>query len=229
MPGQPRYRGLRRTANREALLDAAEELFSKRGFAAVSVDDIVARAGVAKGTFYNHFADKRDLAAALAIQIRHEVRDRIAQTKAASDDPAMHLAIAVSLFLDLALTRPNRALILVSLLSGATDATAGFNQPLRNTLEDGLTLGRFRFSDLDSALVTVLGIVSAAIRHLIEQPPPDPQTRLTGFVLHILAAVGFEQSGAAQIVAASAIELVRNVDQASRRRSSPTTPVQIRN
>ena len=51
MPGTPRYRGLRRTANRDALLGAAEELFGIRGFGNVSIDEITARAGVAKGTF----------------------------------------------------------------------------------------------------------------------------------------------------------------------------------
>ena len=77
MPGTPRYRGLRRTTTRSALLAAAEELFGLRGFAGVSVDEITARAGVAKGTFYNHFADKADLAHHLALEIRAGMRERI--------------------------------------------------------------------------------------------------------------------------------------------------------
>jgi AcrR family transcriptional regulator len=46
---------------REKLVDAAYELFSRRGIRAVGVDTIIARAGVAKMTFYRHFPSKEDL------------------------------------------------------------------------------------------------------------------------------------------------------------------------
>jgi AcrR family transcriptional regulator len=43
---------------REELMDAAERIFLDKGVAATSVDEIVAAADVAKGTFYIHFASK---------------------------------------------------------------------------------------------------------------------------------------------------------------------------
>jgi AcrR family transcriptional regulator len=48
-------------ARREAILDAALDEFSARGFAAARLDDVAARAGVAKGTIYLYFADKETL------------------------------------------------------------------------------------------------------------------------------------------------------------------------
>ena len=48
-------------ARREAILDAALEEFSARGFAAARLDDVARRAGVAKGTIYLYFADKEAL------------------------------------------------------------------------------------------------------------------------------------------------------------------------
>jgi AcrR family transcriptional regulator len=48
-------------ARREAILDAALDEFSARGFAAARLDDVAKRAGVAKGTIYLHFADKESL------------------------------------------------------------------------------------------------------------------------------------------------------------------------
>lgn len=50
--------------NRELLITAAEEEFSAKG-SEVSVVDITRRAGVAKGTFFRHFATKADLIAAI--------------------------------------------------------------------------------------------------------------------------------------------------------------------
>jgi len=50
---------------REELMDAAERLFIGSGIRATSIDAIVAAAGVAKGTFYLHFATKDDVVVAL--------------------------------------------------------------------------------------------------------------------------------------------------------------------
>lgn len=49
----------------ERLYDAAVELIGEHGYAATSVDEIVARAGVAKGTVYYHFKGKADLLSTL--------------------------------------------------------------------------------------------------------------------------------------------------------------------
>src|SRR4051812_7995465 len=46
---------------RKAILSAALEEFSARGFAAARLDDVARRAGVAKGTIYLHFRDKETL------------------------------------------------------------------------------------------------------------------------------------------------------------------------
>ena len=48
-------------ARRDAILDAALDEFSARGFAAARLDDVAKRAGVAKGTIYLYFADKESL------------------------------------------------------------------------------------------------------------------------------------------------------------------------
>jgi len=48
-------------ARRGAILEAALEEFSVRGFAAARLDDVARRAGVAKGTIYLHFKDKEAL------------------------------------------------------------------------------------------------------------------------------------------------------------------------
>ncbi len=47
-----------RTQARKRILDAAYDLFSTRGIRAVGIDEIVARAEVAKATLYRHFRTK---------------------------------------------------------------------------------------------------------------------------------------------------------------------------
>src|SRR2546423_6648399 len=56
------HRRVERTADkRGAILAAALEEFSARGFAAMRLDDVARRAGVAKGTIYLYFRDKESL------------------------------------------------------------------------------------------------------------------------------------------------------------------------
>ncbi len=207
MPGIPRYRGLRRTANRRALMGAAEELIGHNGFANVSVEEITARAGVAKGTFYNHFADKADVANHIALEIRKELRERIGSMKSTSSDPARHLAIAMCLFLLLAVEQPNRALILVSLINDPTDVDSPMNAPVRLTLQNGEVSGRFKLASIEAPLVMVIGVVSAGIRNLIEQPTRAPFSRITNLVVHALRSLGLEWDDAHEVAAETVVQL----------------------
>lgn len=50
---------------RERLLDAALEVFSRRGYYAASVDEIAAEAGYSKGAVYSNFSNKEELFLAL--------------------------------------------------------------------------------------------------------------------------------------------------------------------
>jgi AcrR family transcriptional regulator len=57
---------------RERILDSAYELFSRRGIRAVGIDEVIARADVAKATLYRHFRSKDELV--LAFLERREQR-----------------------------------------------------------------------------------------------------------------------------------------------------------
>ncbi|MEU8899038.1 helix-turn-helix domain-containing protein [Nocardia sp. NPDC048505] len=55
---------------RERILSSAYELFTRRGIRDVGVDEVIARAGIAKATLYRHFRTKDDLV--LAVLERRE-------------------------------------------------------------------------------------------------------------------------------------------------------------
>ena len=54
-------RSAKAAARRDAILEAALDEFSAKGFAAARLDDVAKRAGIAKGTIYLYFADKESL------------------------------------------------------------------------------------------------------------------------------------------------------------------------
>jgi len=67
---------------RHLLLQAFSDLFSEKGFHAMTVQDITERARVNRGTFYSHFEDK---SAILEWWLREQFQQRVASTVLISD------------------------------------------------------------------------------------------------------------------------------------------------
>jgi len=59
--------------NRAKLIFAARKAFAEKGFAASSMDDFTANAGLTRGALYHNFGDKRGLLAAVVEQIDSEM------------------------------------------------------------------------------------------------------------------------------------------------------------
>src|SRR3954470_17408841 len=77
-------RAEKQAQTRQALLDAAREVFIGRGFAGASVERITAAAGFTRGAFYSNFSSKEELFAELLQQqvfegYRAMARERIAR------------------------------------------------------------------------------------------------------------------------------------------------------
>lgn len=76
------------TATRIRLLDAAERLVTDNGFAATSVDQVIAEAGSSKGAFFHHFSSKTDLG------------EQLVERYAAHDVQTLHDGLAAVAHLD---------------------------------------------------------------------------------------------------------------------------------
>ncbi|WP_113627795.1 TetR/AcrR family transcriptional regulator [Pectobacterium peruviense] len=72
---------------RATLLATARKVFSERGYADTSMDDLTAQASLTRGALYHHFGDKKGLLAAVVEQIDAEMDERLqAISDAAEDD-----------------------------------------------------------------------------------------------------------------------------------------------
>lgn len=67
-------------AKKQSLLSSAYALFTEKGVAKTSVDEIVRHANVAKGTFYLYFKDKGDLLQQLVYKISYKVLNEAYQS-----------------------------------------------------------------------------------------------------------------------------------------------------
>jgi AcrR family transcriptional regulator len=96
-PGRPPGRRLLRKDERRAqLLRAAAHAFLAGGYAATSLDDVAAEAGVTKMIIYRHFDSKRDLYHAVLLDTRQRIRDRIGPPEQFGDRTVSDLALAAS-------------------------------------------------------------------------------------------------------------------------------------
>src|SRR4051812_26185580 len=71
---------------RQQLLDAAERVFGTKGFEEASIAELTRRAGVALGTFYVYFPDKKSIFVELVDALGSRLRHHLAESTAGLTD-----------------------------------------------------------------------------------------------------------------------------------------------
>jgi AcrR family transcriptional regulator len=92
----------RTEATREALIAAARDLFTKRGYENVATEEIVRAAGVTRGALYHHFGDKASLLEAVYGRIEAESTERVARIVLGSEleSPLEAMKAGIGAFLE---------------------------------------------------------------------------------------------------------------------------------
>ncbi|MFH0766792.1 MAG: TetR/AcrR family transcriptional regulator, partial [Bacillota bacterium] len=63
----------------DQIIETAKKLFSKKGYQATSINEIIDKAGIATGTFYLYFDDKFALYSYLLAKYRKSIRKAISE------------------------------------------------------------------------------------------------------------------------------------------------------
>jgi AcrR family transcriptional regulator len=156
------------------LQDAAIELFLEQGFERTTVDEIAQRAGLSERSFFNHFADKREVLFGLPSQRQQEVVAREIAASAADVPPldavVRGLQTAADEVFD-ALREPSiRRRIVIDATPQLQEREEAKRRTLAATIATALCA---RGLDTDSALLTARAGV------LIEQIAEERWTRPT--------------------------------------------------
>src|SRR5262249_61699856 len=64
-------------SSRDKILDAAETLFAKRGYAGVGLSELAEVVGLGKSSLFHHFENKAQLYAAVAARILGRIEERL--------------------------------------------------------------------------------------------------------------------------------------------------------
>jgi AcrR family transcriptional regulator len=108
-----RLRERQAEATRQQLIDVARQLFTERGYAGTSIEDIIEGAGVARGALYHHFAGKEALFAAVYQAVQADVASAVIAAALTEDDPAQAVYTGLSAFLDACLKPEFRQIVVL--------------------------------------------------------------------------------------------------------------------
>jgi AcrR family transcriptional regulator len=112
-----RLRERQAEATRELLVAIARERFTEQGYAATSIEDIVQRAGVAKGALYHHFSGKDALFRAVYEAVMADVVSAVMAAALAVQEPWAGVRAGLSAFLDACLDPAFRRIVVLESVS----------------------------------------------------------------------------------------------------------------
>lgn len=113
---------------RAQVLSIARDVFAEKGYHAAKIDDIVARARIARGTFYLYFADKRAIFGELLDDLLGRLRKSIYRVDL-THDQGIELQLRANITRVLGILFEERALTKI-LVSDAVGLDAGFDEKL---------------------------------------------------------------------------------------------------
>jgi AcrR family transcriptional regulator len=176
--------GRERSARTERrILEAALAVFAERGPDAAVIDDFVQAAGIARGTFYNHFATIQDLLQATSEWTTRETIEAIESAMHGIEGPTLRLGVGLRLFFQRARRDPVWCRFVTKVWS-----LGGLELPLRD-LAAGMRTGTFRVSDGDAARDVVLGAVRSALARIaVRRTAATFGDRVTELCLYALRA-----------------------------------------
>lgn len=196
---------------RESLIAACGDLLVEGPIDAITITSIVEKAGVAKGSFYNHFPDKETLAAEVAREIREDVEARIAEANNDVTDPVRKMANGMCSHVQLTVSDFKRATIMLRGHQVATTGDYPLNRNIQAHVDECVKLGRIRRSCKDFAILQILGSVYFTCLRIIENrlSPRDAVELCTGVFTVTLCGFGVQEKEAKKIISEAACKLMK--------------------
>lgn len=198
----PRKRPARSAPTRAALIAAGFDLLVARPIDAIPIDDVVARAGVAKGSFFNHFRDKQEFAAAIAVEVRIELEELVTQANATIGDPVARIASGMRVAAEFAITQPKRSAVLLRSHGSSTAPDHPLNRGLREDIELACAQGKLRPQAKSAGVIYWLGLCQVLMASLVEQaglPRRKADDRIGEMLVLGLTGLGVAQEVAAAL------------------------------
>lgn len=184
----------RAARTRAALIAAGFELLSVKPIDAIPIDDVVSKAGVAKGSFFNHFADKHAFAAAIATEVRLELEEQVARANRDLANPVERIAGGMRVGAKFALDNPKRTAVLLRSAGAAMARSNPLNKGVARDFDEACKIGLLHEEASGSGVLYWLGLCQALMASLVESPANRSEAivRLREMMVLGLVGIGVE-------------------------------------
>jgi AcrR family transcriptional regulator len=188
----------RREKTRARLLESALLVFSQKGPSTV-IDDVIAQAGMARGSFYNYFRTNEELLEAVASEISNELLRAIDPVVQLLDDPVERIAQGTRLLLHAVTQFPLFGAFMVQLPFPTANSSLLGVRFLTRDVASAIVGGKLDHIRQRVATDLVVGVVLNGAHSIVADPSdrhyPD------AIVSAMLEGLGIGAKEAARIVA----------------------------
>lgn len=200
-------RSPRAARTRSALLSAGLDLLAERPVDAIAIDELVAAAGVAKGSFFNHFGDKYAFADAVSAEIRVAIERRVAAANQGIEDPLERLTGGMIVAAAFALSEPRRTVVVTRTGSGMLLTDHPLNRGVLHDIQDCVKATLVRPEAARAGVLFWLGCCQALMGAIVAQKAPVEEAAdlLTDMLVIGLGGLGADPARAAALVEPKAL------------------------
>lgn len=167
-----------RDQRRLQLLDAANDVFTSRGYHAAAMDDIAEAAGVSKPVLYQHFPSKLDLYLALLDTSCERLVDDVQEALASTEDNADRVVATIGAFYEFVSSASGEfRFVFESDLTGDGQVQQRLWQ-VNNDIADAIAVVIAEDTDLPPArskllAISLVGIAQVSARYWVSTPSSD--------------------------------------------------------
>lgn len=186
---------------RRQIMDAAKHVFAEAGYHGASINSIIERAQIARGTFYLYFGSKAAVFDSILDQAMADLRARIHRIEVEDKDappPQVQLREQVKETLEyIVRDRPLATLLLSAGHTPDAEAAERLDQfyaevrdLLRRAMESGMEIGLLRKVEPQLAAAAMLGMIRGVIEQLVRDArPPSVDDVVTEMLMIALRGV----------------------------------------
>jgi TetR/AcrR family transcriptional regulator, fatty acid metabolism regulator protein len=189
------------TSTKGKILDAALDIFSRKGFYHTKLDEIVEASHTSKGAIYFHFPNKERLFLALVDQFADLLERRVVEAIQNEDKGINRVRIAMVTILDTfgRYRRPAKILLVQAAGLGSTfeekrnEINDRFAFLIQTYLDESVEIGDIDPVDTEVVSVAWMGAIYNVVIRWVNTGEPEPERILNSLLPILLKSVGYER------------------------------------
>ena len=153
---------------RAAIIDSAINIIAKKGFQKSSIQEMAKNAGIANGTFYNHYKDRKSIFEDVANLIAIELVKVIEEDEIKTKKPAQKLINATNQFINRSVQVPEWGTIFLEAADFSVRLEKDISKYLIKDIKSGIRNKSFLVKYDDFLVEQIMIIILHSIGHQLE-------------------------------------------------------------